>query len=310
MSPHHHARWTPERDIPSLQGKVILITGGNIGLGKQSALELAKHDPAEIWIAARNAQTSAAAIKEIQNQAPHVSFKFLELDLSSLASVQKAAQLFTSSVTRLDILFCNAGVMGRPPGLTTDGYEVQFGTNHLGHACLLELLTPLLLSTASLPGPRADVRVVFVSSVAHKFTTSDGINFDLLKTKAENIQTNDRYGQSKLANLLYAQEAARRHKELTIVSIHPGTVKTGLQKSNDGSLLLRVFQSVVVPLVGVPVEEGAKNQLWAATAPKVVSGEYYEPIGVPGRASNHGKDRHLATKLWDWTHEELKRYIS
>lgn len=295
----------PARDIPSLGGKVILITGGNIGIGKQTALELSKHNPSQIWIAARNAQKANAAISEIRSQSPGVSLEFLELDLTSFASVKKAASHLIESVSRLDIAFLNAGIMACPPGLTTDGYEIQFGTNHLGHALLLKLLTPLLRHTASSTQPRTEVRVVFVSSVAHKFTIPEGIDFKLLKTNAAAISTNNRYGQSKLANVLYAQEVARRCPEFTTVSIHPGTVKTDLQKSNDGSLLMRGFQALFVPLIGVSVQEGAKNQLWASVAQGVSSGEYYEPVGKPGNASQQGKSKELAAKLWDWTDREL-----
>lgn len=308
MSPSQ-ASYDPVSDIPPLDAKIILVTGGNSGLGKQSALVLSKHNPSQIWIAARNAQTAQRTIKDIQDQTPDIDVKFLELDLSSFASIRRAAALFMESVPRLDILLLNAGVMACPPGLTEDGYEIQFGINHMGHALLCKLLLPLLLNTASSgldPSPvPTDVRIVFVSSVAHKFTVSGGINFDLLKSMGAQVATNNRYGQSKLANLLYAQEMARRYRQLTIVSIHPGTVKTDLQKSNDGSLLMRGFQKLVVPFIGVTVQEGVKNQLWAATAQDVTSGEYYEPVGVSGKASALGKNRILATKLWDWTQQEL-----
>ncbi|UPK95343.1 hypothetical protein LCI18_006278 [Fusarium solani-melongenae] len=275
--------YDPARDIPPLDGKVILITGGNIGLGKQSALDLIKHNPAEIWLAARNSQKADAAITELKETAPQVSVKFLQLDLGSFDSVKNAVRIFTSSVSRLDILLLNAGVMGCPPGQTKEGYEAHWGINHVGHALLLKLLTPLLLRTRS--ESRSEVRIVSVSSVASKFSVSGGIKFDILKTNGGSESPNNLYGQSKLANLIYAKEFADHHPELTSVSIHPGTF--------------------VVPLIGVEVQEGAKSQLWAATAKDVESGEYYEPVGVAGRGSALSKNKELGKKLWDWTEKEL-----
>ncbi|KAH7002641.1 hypothetical protein EDB80DRAFT_809826 [Ilyonectria destructans] len=295
--------YDPSRDIPSLEGKVILITGGNIGLGKQSALDLSGHNPAEIWLAARNAQKADAALAELRSHAPDVSVRFLQLDLASFESIKRAARTFTSAVSRLDILLLNAGVMGCPPGKTKEGYEMHIGTNHVGHALLLKLLTPLLVRTAT-EQPRLGARVVTVSSVAHKYSVSGGINFDIVKTNGKAESPNNLYGQSKLANLVYAREFAKHHPEITSVSIHPGTVKTDLQTSG-GNLLMRGFQKFVVPLIGVEVEEGVKTQLWAATAASVESGEYYEPVGVAGRGNALSKNEELGKKLWEWTEKEL-----
>ncbi|KAM0325785.1 hypothetical protein ACHAQA_007087 [Verticillium albo-atrum] len=299
-----NSTFNPARDIPRLDGKVILITGGNIGLGKESALELSKHNPAEIWIAARNSHKADAVLNAIGHQSPGVSVRFLQLDLASFDSIKQAARTFTSSAARLDILLLNAGVMGLPHGVTKEGYEMQFGINHMGHALLLKLLTPILLKTATAQ-PGSDVRVVSLSSVAHKFSLTGGINFDNLKTNAEKQSTNSLYGQSKLANLIYAGEFAKRHPDITSVSVHPGTVKTDLQQSG-GNLLIRGFQKFVVPLIGVDVHEGAKCQLWASTAVGVESGQYYEPVGVSGRGNALSKEKMLGKKLWDWTENELR----
>lgn len=158
--------FTPSIDIPSLHGKVILVTGGNNGLGKQAILEYVRHGPAQIWMAARDLNKARQAIDDIA--AEYNSFlppiiKLLQIDLSSLVSVQQAAQQFYAEAERLDILMLNAGIMASPPGLTKDGYEIQFGTNFLGHALLAKLLLPMLQRTAT-NDPYADVRVVTLSS--------------------------------------------------------------------------------------------------------------------------------------------------
>lgn len=123
--------FNPAKDIPSLAGKVILITGGNLGLGKQTALDLAKHNPSELWLAARSAESGNATVAEIKKASPGVQVHFLPLDLSSFKSVKEAARTFLGSVSRLDIFYMNAGIMGGPHVTTDDGYERQFGTNHV-----------------------------------------------------------------------------------------------------------------------------------------------------------------------------------
>lgn len=197
--------FVPAKDISSLAGKVILITGANTGLGKHSALELAQHKPAQIWMTARYAEKGHAAVADIKKQSPPgVSISFLELDLASFDSIKRAAKTFLASTSRLDILFLNAGILGHPQGVTKEGYEIHFGTNHVGHALLLRLLTPQLIQTASDP-PGTDVRVISLTSIGYKYGDSKGIQFGALKQTVEGISPIARYIQSKLANLLYAQ---------------------------------------------------------------------------------------------------------
>ncbi|TVY94044.1 putative oxidoreductase [Lachnellula willkommii] len=295
--------FNPAKDIPSLAGKVILITGGNLGLGKQTALDLAKHNPSELWIAARSAETGNAAVKEIEEASPGVSVHFVRLDLSSLASVKEAARTFLSSASRLDIYYMNAGIMGGPHVATEDGYERQFGTNHMGHALLFKLLKPLLLKTALLPG--ADVRTVSLSSAGHRFGRKE-LLFDSMKGPAEDVSPMDKYCHSKLANLLYARALARYVPEITSVSLHPGDIRTGLFTANGGSWMITLIRALVLPLTSVSVEDGAKNQLWAGTAKDVVNGEYYEPVGITGKGSPQAYSDESAKKLWEWTEKELE----
>ncbi|EON98524.1 putative short-chain dehydrogenase reductase protein [Phaeoacremonium minimum UCRPA7] len=296
--------YVPARDIPSLAGKVILITGGNTGIGKQMALDLSIHNPAQIWIAARNQKTGHATVEEIKSKAPDVSVHFLKLDLSSFASIKDAASTFLASATRLDVLTLNAGLMGGQLGKTKEGYEVQFGTMHVGHALLFKLLTPILLKTAEGP-PRADVRVISVSSEGHKYVPKVGIVFESLKTDGAGLKATDRYGQCKLANVVFAMEVAKRYPQLTTVSLYPGTVKTELFSNSSGSLMIRFIQ-FMVQFFGLSIEDGAKSQLWAATAEGVVNGQYYDPVGIPDKASALAKSDDLGKKLWEWTEKELE----
>ncbi|KAF9776774.1 hypothetical protein IL306_005001 [Fusarium sp. DS 682] len=300
--------FTPDTDIPALTGKVILVTGGSNGLGKESILQLAKHEPAEIWMGARNAERAQTAIDDIQKEIPNsVSIKFLHMDLRSFASISEAATTFRKQSSRLDILMLNAGIMITPAGLTEDGYEIQFGTNHMGHALLTKLLLPTLVSTAALPD--SDVRVVILSSEAHNMAPSEGILWETLKTEANGITTRARYGQSKLGNILYARELTKRHPQIKAVSVHPGMVKTNLgNESASKSVLLRTALTAARAVIGVDVATGALTQLWAATGKGVKAGEYYEPIGVTGRGSKWTRDEELGDKLWKWTQNEIEGY--
>jgi retinol dehydrogenase-12 len=293
----------PATDIPSLRGKVILITGGNNGIGKQSALELAKHDPYEVWITSRNARKGQAAIDEIKLAVPGATLRLLELDLSSFASIKTAAKHFLASASRLDILMLNAGTFGGPPSLTEDGYELRFGTNHMGHALLAKLLTPLLLESVA-GGPKADVRVICLSSAGHARAPSGGIVFDALKSP--DMEATAAYSMSKLANLLFAKQMAKKYPQLTVTAINPGEVKTDLFNPNGAGWKLWALSTFLVPFLAGSVEDGAKNQLWAATANGVKSGELYYPIGVTGKTAPIGLNEDLAKKLWEWTVKELE----
>jgi NAD(P)-dependent dehydrogenase (short-subunit alcohol dehydrogenase family) len=227
--------------------------------------------------------------------------------------VQSAAKNFLALTPRLDVLMCNAGTMATPPSLSEDGYELQFATNHLGHALLMKLLLPLLLSTAS-SAPNADIRIINLSSVAYRIgTPTSGIEFAKLRTKNANygsfLNPNKWvcYAQSKLANLLYATELAERYPSILSVAVHPGFVKTTLHQ-NEGFLDRQVVNFLAEGnwLSG---EVGAYNQTWAATARKegLVNGAYYEPVGV--RTEYAGKDRALARELWEYTERELERWV-
>ncbi|KAL0571555.1 hypothetical protein V5O48_010404, partial [Marasmius crinis-equi] len=232
-------KFDPKKDVPDLTGKVFFVTGGTwfssstpnstttddtgtSGVGKETVLLLSQHQPEHIFFSGRDSRKADSVIEEAKAIAPNAQVTFIQCDLASLESVKEAAAQFTSLSSRLDVLVCNAGIMAVPAALTKDGYEVQFGTNHVGHALLIKLLMPSLLRTAD--EPQSDVRIIILSSVGHRFHPSGGIRFDTLREPDTIGNAGLRYGQSKLANVLYAKELARRYPKITSVAVHPGTV--------------------------------------------------------------------------------------
>ena len=298
----------PDRSIPNLSGKVIIVTGGNNGIGKESVLQLAKHHPAKLYLAARSISKYQAALTDIVKAVPNAKVDFLELDLASFASIKAAAETVTASNDRLDILMNNAGVMALPPGLTKEGFEIQFGTNHVGHALLTKLLMPLLVKTANTPG--SDVRIVNLTSAGEMLAPKGGFLPEKCVTEMTEYHTYTRYGHSKLANILFTKELARRYPNMKSTAIHPGRVRTNLltdylKKTSAASM----FQSCYDCLFMIPTEKGAWNQLWAATGKRdlVKSGAFYSPVGKEGGESAPAKDETLAGKLWAWQEEQFKR---
>lgn len=201
--------------------------------------------------------------------------------------------------------------MAVPPSLTAEGFEVQFGTNYLGHAVMLRLLQPVMLRTADMSNG-ADVRLVVLSSFGHALHPPGGIEFD--KLRIANAGTKwQRYGQSKLADILLAKGMAKRYPRITSVSVHPGLVRTELGKSVDSMWAPLLTLMSWTPLFQ-SAEKGAYNTLWAATTPKgnLENGGYYEPVGkMPGALTSYSgvaeicNDEGLADELWKWTENEI-----
>jgi retinol dehydrogenase-12 len=273
-------------------------------------LQLSKHDPSKVYLAARTETKAQAAIKTLQTAVPNAHVEFISCDLTSLKSVQSAARAFVSKEQRLDILVLNAGIMATPHSTTDEGYEIQFGTNHMGHALLTKLLLPTLLNTAS---EGNDVRVVSLSSMGHLAARS--LPVEKMKSMRKDTMTWTLYAQSKLANILFAKELARRYPSITAVAVHPGVIYTQLYDSAySGIMGLGGLTKKFSTMVYSSVPEGAKNSLWASTAKKgdkkgeVKSGEYYTPVGVPGKGSSISNDTKLAEQLWVWTEKELAEY--
>ncbi|CAG5156292.1 uncharacterized protein ALTATR162_LOCUS4090 [Alternaria atra] len=303
----------PARDIGSLEGKVILVTGGNAGLGKQTIAYLAAHNPKRIYLTARTESKARDAITDIKNSVPNAcEIVHLPLDLTSFSSIADAASSFKSQESRLDILINNAGIMASPYSTTKEGYEIQFGTNHMGHALLTKLLIPTMLDTAKQPG--ADVRIVNLSSMGERLAVSNGIEFDQQALEKEN--TWRRYGASKLANILFARSLALEYPTITSVSLHPGVILTDLFNNLRSNIFLKVglwiygLVGMILPGHYQGPEGGALNTTWCATTAKdhLENGAFYMPVGKKGSGSGYARDEGLRKKLWEWTEEELKKH--
>ncbi|KAL2836413.1 hypothetical protein BJY01DRAFT_222024 [Aspergillus pseudoustus] len=299
----------PDRDIPDLDGKVFFITGGNVGLGKETILQLCKHNPSHIFLAARSQSKAVEAISDIQRSVPNAApITAIELDLASFSSVKKAVKEFHAHSSKLNVLVNNAGIMGCPPGTTEEGYEIQFGTNHMGHALLTKLLLPTLQRTAEISD---DVRIVTLSSNAESWSPSSGYDFAQLKTEMRSVSPFERYGISKIANIHFSRALSRRYPTIRCISVHPGVVGTSLARGLYASYpvispVLRLLHRFITQ----DVTDGAKNQLWACVNTEAKSGEFYFPIGAVGKGSKLSGDESLEETLWQWTEDELKPYDS
>jgi retinol dehydrogenase-12 len=195
-----------------------------------------------------------------------------------------------------------------PASLTPDGYELQFGVNHVGHALFTQLLMPLLLKTSSTSAPKS-VRIINVASAAHVSAPSKGLTLADAKTDMSSYHTATRYGHSKLANILFSRKLAELYPSITSVSAHPGFVNTEINSAKaGGAKYLSIFVKTIVPWFGKTVEDGAKTQLWCGVAEGVESGKYYEPIGVAKAGSKWAQDEKLLEELWEWTERELKAH--
>jgi len=267
--------WTAA-DIPDQTGRTALVTGANGGLGLETARALAAAG-AHVVMAARNQQKAAAAIADIRRETPDASLELIELDLGSLASVRQAAARTADAHERIDLLINNAGVMGIPEGTTADGFETQFGTNHLGHWALTALLMEALLRAPA-------ARIVTVTSTAHHMGRAVDPANPNLKGRYGPWRA---YGQSKLANFhfglgLQKALAAAGAPAISLIA-HPGLSNTDLQtvsvRETGGGLSQRFFHTLAAR-TGMSPEQGARPQLRAATDPAARGGEFFVPLYV------------------------------
>jgi NAD(P)-dependent dehydrogenase (short-subunit alcohol dehydrogenase family) len=291
------AKWGAS-DIPDQHGRIAVITGANSGIGLEAARYLAARG-ARVVLACRDEAKAGAAAEAIAAQVPGAEAETVALDLSSLESVRAGAAEIRSRYPRLDLLVNNAGVMMPPLGRTADGFELQFGTNHLGHFALTGLVLPSLLGV---PG----ARVVTVSSNGHKVGR---IHFDDLQWE-HGYRRMGAYAQSKLANLLFTYELQRKLAAAAApaiaVAAHPGTSDTALVRH------LPAFAQVGSRLVpNQPAAMGSLPTLRAATDPAAAGGDYYGPAGFGEfagpprlvRSSSRSHDEAVQRRLWSVSEE-------
>ena len=292
-----NGKWTTA-DVPDQSGRVAVVTGANTGIGYHTAEVLAQCG-AHVVLAVRNLEKGNLALARIVAANPQADVTLQELDLSSLDSVRAAVTALRKAYPRIDLLINNAGVMWTPKQLTADGFEMQFGTNHLGHFALTGLLLDNLL-------PVRGSRVVTVSSIGHRLRAA--IHFDDLQWE-HGYDRVAAYGQSKLANMLFTYElqrrlAVREQPTTAALAAHPGSSSTELTRNLPA--LFKPAVAVLGPLVFQNAAMGALPTLRAATDPDAEGGQYYGPDGL-GEQRGHPKvvsssaqshDEELQRRLW------------
>lgn len=294
-------RWTSE-DIPDQTGRVALVTGANSGLGLETTAALAAHG-ATVLMASRSTERLEEAEAEVRSRHADASLETFSIDLASLESIRAGARSVLASHPRIDLLILNAGVMAIPEASTVDGFEMQFGTNHLGHFALTGLLLPALLDT---PGSR----VVAVTSDARRIGR---IDFSDLHSRRRYGRWKA-YAQSKLANLVFIETLDLRLREAKAeaiaVAAHPGYAATNLQRPTNP--LQSVYYSLGNNLIAQSAAAGAWPQLYAATAPSVRGGALYGPGQMGGTrgyprvlpVEARALDAATGRRLWDVSVQE------
>ncbi|KAI0263036.1 NAD-binding protein [Gloeopeniophorella convolvens] len=299
--------WT-SKDVPDQTGKIAIVTGGNGGIGRETARVLLTKG-AKVYLATRSKEKTEKAIEELRKETGNNNVFFLKIDLADLPSIKTAAEEYSSKESELHMLYNNGGVMYTPmEQVTSQGYDAQFGTNVLGHFYLTKLLLPVLIAAAQ-KSPAGTVRVVTVASVGHNFAPPEGIVWGSLKgdeslATRKKLGTNKLYGQSKLGNILFSNELARRYGDQGIVSLslHPGSINTDLSR-HAGFLVRRIGQ-----LVTYDVSYGALTSLYAGTAPAAgeLNGKFLTAWARVTLPNKKALNPELEGKLWEWCEEQVK----
>ncbi len=273
-----------------MQDKTIVVTGGNAGVGKETAVGLARAG-ANVVITARDRARGVAALTEVRERSGSDAVDLMSLDLASFASIRSFVDELTTTRDRLDVLVNNAGLVSRSRTETSDGFETTFGVNHLGHF----LLTSLLLDRLRASAPS---RVVIVASHAHK-QARRGLDFADLQSEAK-YRPFDAYAKSKLANIYFARELGRRlaGSGVTANSLHPGFVRSRFGRDGDGGRLGDIVMALAAPIAISP-EKGARTSIWLASAPSLagVTGEYFYKC-APSTPTAVARDDEAARRLW------------
>ncbi|KAJ4470854.1 hypothetical protein J3R30DRAFT_3531247 [Lentinula aciculospora] len=290
-------------DIPDLTGWIIVVTGGNTGIGYE-IIKVVLSKNAKVYMATRSRAKAIAAIAKLKTETGGKEAIFLELDLSDLTSVRHAANEFKQKEDRLHVLFNNGGVMNTPiERLTADNYDLQFGTNVIGHYVLFkQLLVPLLASVQSSEVKKA--RIVNMSSSAQMFI--DTIHFETIKDTPErkDLGSAKLYMQSKLANVVLSNEIGRRYgpEGLVSISLNPGNIKTDLQRSTPAAFML------LFGWLFSPASFGALTPLYAgvSNASEDLNSTYLIPWARVSKMRSEASDVVLGQRLWKWLEDETK----
>ncbi|KAG2219481.1 hypothetical protein INT45_010401 [Circinella minor] len=300
-------------NIPDLSGKIAIITGSNTGIGKLCATEMARKN-CEIIVASRSEDKGQAAVTDIKSATGNQKVEYMKLDLMSLKSVKAFADQFKSKYDKLDILLNNAGVMSCPYGLSEDGIETQFATNHVGHYYLTMQLLPILIKS----GPS---RIVNVSSMAHWSTTVSVPKLEQVSQK-KGYNATIQYGFTKVpftisifeaCNILFSRELTKRLESKGINNVyvncnHPGIVSSELSRHVVAQNTL--LDSLYNNHFAISTENGSLTQLYLATSPEIesknIKGQYYVPYARPGWFTPYARSEKNATDLWEFTENLLK----
>ncbi|KAK0498736.1 NAD(P)-binding protein [Armillaria luteobubalina] len=288
-------------EIPDLAGKVMLVTGGASGIGKETAKALLEQN-AKVYIGARDETKALAAIEDLRSTTGKDAH-FLKVDLADLKSIKSAVEQFTRQETELHVLYNNAGILAPPvTEVSAQDYDLQFATHVLGPFYLTKLLLPILVSTAQAT-PEKKVRVINTSSIAHVLRSLD---FDTFKDgpKRRKMYTDMLYAQSKYGMIVLSSELSRRYGSQGIVTttLHPGCIKTNLHRN--------VPPAVAAMHGQYPADMGALTMLWAGTSSEGadLNGKYLIPWARVGIASKGTQDPELGLKLWEYLEEQVKVY--
>ncbi|KAJ2930912.1 hypothetical protein H1R20_g6176, partial [Candolleomyces eurysporus] len=299
-------------DIPDLTGKVAIVTGGNAGIGKATVKALLSRN-ARVYLAARNKSKAEAAIASLKQdtRCKDENIVLLELDLADLDSIERAAKEFRSKEGELHMLFNNAGVMGPPNELlTVQGYDLQFGTNVLGHFYLTKLLLPTLLSTAK-SAPEWKPRVVTTSSISSRMPFSPDFNTFKDSPARRRKFWIQLYGQSKLANIMVSNEFAKRYGDegLAFSSVNPGNIRTDLYQHTFASGLVK---GLIGNIMLHPAHLGALTQLWAGASEEggSMNGKYLVPWARISTPNPIALDEEGRKVLWEWLEEQVADRLS
>ncbi|XP_049349925.1 short-chain dehydrogenase TIC 32, chloroplastic-like [Solanum verrucosum] len=282
-------------------GHTAIVTGATSGIGMETTRVLASHG-VHVIMAVRNMENGKKIKENILKSIPNAKIDFMELNLSSMESIRKFAKEYNSAGHPLNLLINNAGVMIPPFTLSQDKVELQFAVNHLGHFLLTDLLLENMKNTAK--NSKNEGRIVNVASAAHDFAYSQGIIFDKINDK-ESYHRFHAYGQSKLANILHANELAKRLKEegvnITANSVHPGPIATNIMRYDN---ILHGIINWIGRYVLKNIEQGASTTCYVALHPQVkgVSGEYFSDNNIATNTTTSlAKDSDLAKKLWEFS---------